>query len=229
MCYKSYGLECMSKKNSVLSQEQLDVLWLQFQKKNNLSDIQLRQFQTYAHLLVEWNKKFNITAITDMRSIIEFHFQDSLSICSFVNLSQIRGIADVGTGGGFPGIPIKIMAPDVFTVLIEVNQKKVQFLHEVIRRLELHSIEVSSLDWRTFLRQTAYPIDLVCARASLSIGELVRMFKAESPYADMQLVYWASRHYSPETKHEKYVYRQESYVLDGAERRLFFFKKNEQE
>ena len=218
----------MDKKNNTFSPEQ-SALWLQFQKKNQLSDSQLVQFKQYAQLLIDWNKKFNITAITDLKAIIESHFQDSLSAEPFIDFTHIKGIADVGTAGGFPGIPLKIVNPDIFTVLIEVNQKKVNFLHEVIKALGLQNIEVSLLDWRTFLRKTSYPIDLFCARASLSIEELVRMFKSDSPYAHAQLVYWASRHYSPEQKHAASVSRQERYTVNGTERRLIFFKKRLQE
>ena len=218
----------MDKKSNAFSLEQ-SALWLQFQKKNQLSDYQLDQFKQYAQLLIDWNKKFNITAITDLKAIIESHFQDSLSAIPYIDFTQIKGLADVGAGGGFPSIPIKIVHPDLFTVLIEVNQKKVHFLHEVIKSLELKNIEVSLLDWRTFLRKTSYPIDLFCARASLSIEELVRMFKSDSPYANAELVYWASRHYTLEQKHAEYVFRQESYTVNGTERRLIFFKKRLQE
>ena len=199
-------------------------LWLQFKQKNGLSDEQLRQFQQYAQLLIEWNKKFNITTVVDLKAIIQTHFQDSICVVPYVDFDSVKGIADIGAGGGFPGIPIKIMRPDVFMVLIEVNQKKGIFLREVIQLLGLENIQVSDLDWRTFLRKTDYPIDLFCARASLSIKELLRMFKSGSPYADAQLVYWASRHYNPEKAHEAYVHRIESYAVDGTERRLVFFK-----
>ena len=203
---------------------QESLVWQQFQKKNNLSDEQLEQFKRYAQLLIEWNKKFNITTVVDLKLIIQTHFQDSISVVPYVEFGSVKGIADIGTGGGFPGIPIKIMRPDVLMVLIEVNQKKGIFLREVIQSLGLEDIQVSDLDWRTFLRKTEYPIDLFCARASLSIKELLRMFKSGCPYADAQLVYWASRHYTPEKAHEAYMHRTESYTVDGTERRLVFFK-----
>jgi len=214
----------MNKKSNTDLLEQ-SALWLQFQKKNQLSDFQLGQFKQYAQLLINWNKKFNITAITDLKAIIEYHFQDSLNAISFIDFTQVRGGADIGTGGGFPGMPIKITYPDLFTVLIEVNQKKINFLHEVIAELGLHNIEICSLDWRTFLRKTSYSIDLFYARASLSIEELIRMFRPGTPYANAQLVYWASRHYIPEQKYADYVFRQERYIINGTERKLIFFKK----
>lgn len=201
------------------------LLWQQFKEKCNLSDEQLSQFQQYARLLIEWNSKFNITTILDIHAIITTHFQDSVSMVSAIDSRSIRGIGDVGAGGGFPGLPIKIMLPDVFMVLIEVNQKKVQFLREVIAALGLTNIEVCDLDWRTFLRKTDYPIDLFCARASLSIPELLRVFKPNTLYADAQLVYWASRHYTPDAAHKPFVVREVSYTLGTTPRKLVFFKK----
>jgi len=213
----------MNKKNSA-SMIQESLLWQQFQYKNNLSDRQLRQFQQYAQLLVEWNKRFNITTVVDRKEIIQTHFQDSICAVRYIDLEQVNGIADIGSGGGFPGIPIKIMCPSVFMVLIEVNQKKGIFLREVIRSLGLENIHVSGLDWRTFLRKADYPIDVFCARASLSTKELLRVFKSDSPYRDAQLIYWASRYYRIDKMHEGYVRCIESYVLDdNIQRRLVFF------
>lgn len=213
----------MNIKKKPLLKQKID-LWHTFQEKNSLSDHQIEQFKTYAQMLIEWNKKFNITTITDLPSIIKTHFQDSLSLIPYLSNSSPKGLCDIGAGGGFPGLPIKIARPDLFMVLVEVNQKKVTFLHEVIRALGLSAIEVCDLDWRTFLRKTDYPIDLFCARASLSIKELLRVFKADSPYRNAQLVYWASAHYTPEQAHEKYVHRVESYQLSSQQRRLVFFK-----
>ena len=214
----------MNKKSKTELQDP-SVLWHTFQRTHNLSEKQLHAFQHYAQLLIEWNEKFNITAITDIREIITLHFQDSLAITGCIDLTRITGLADVGSGGGFPGIPIKIIQPDIFVLLIEVNQKKVQFLHEVIKALHLQNIEVVDFDWRTFIRKAHYPIDLFCARASLQIPELLRIFKGDSPYQSSQLVYWASRHYEPEPEHIPHVTRTCSYDLNGTERRLFVFGK----
>lgn len=212
----------MSKKNSTNAIDSA-LIWNQFKQKNQLSDKQLQQFIDYADLLMVWNKKFNITAITNLKEIIELHFQDSLAAIPF--LTECKGLADVGSGGGFPAIPLKIMYPDLFMLLIEVNLKKVTFLHEVIKQLNLQNIEVSELDWRTFLRTTTYSLDTFCARASLSMTELLRLFKGASFYQQAQLIYWASRHFVAEKIHEKYIYRQEAYSIDATERRLIFFKK----
>ena len=109
-----------------------------------LTGDQMRKFETYKNLLLEWNKKFNLTAITDEKDIIIKHFADSLSVVKIINekkldLSNISMI-DVGTGAGFPGIPAKIAAPEIETVLLDATKKKIGFLHEVIERLELAGI-----------------------------------------------------------------------------------------
>jgi len=202
----------------------IERLWLNFQKKNALSEKQLEQFQQYANLLIKWNKKFNITAVDDIAGIISTHFQDSIALAKVPLFSKAKSLADVGSGGGFPGIPIKIMRPDLFVVLIEVNQKKVQFLNEVIVALGLSEVETCDLDWRSFLRNTNYKIDFFSARASLPVKELLRVFKPNCLYQDSFVVYWASRHYELKENKER-VCHIESYSVARCNRKLVFFKK----
>ncbi|QQR62861.1 16S rRNA (guanine(527)-N(7))-methyltransferase RsmG [bacterium] len=147
-----------------------------------LDERQREQLSEYANLLVEWNKKFNLTAILEQQSIMQDHFQDSLSLGCIVDLHHTKGLVDVGSGGGFPGLPLKIAFPDLRVVLVEVNEKKCLFLEAVIKALNLKHVELCAYDWRSFLRNTSYPIDLVCARASLQPSELIRMFKTSTPY-----------------------------------------------
>src|SRR5438105_1844085 len=99
-------------------------IWLSFVQTNHLNEQQANQFKSYLSLLLEWNERFNITAITDPQKIVLDHFQDSLALTQFIDRSMIKGIADIGSGGGFPGIPLKIVLPDMPVVLIEVNSKK---------------------------------------------------------------------------------------------------------
>lgn len=201
-------------------------VWQLFCNEYHITVEQQEVFIHFGSILLELNKKHNLTAITDVKSVILDHFQDSLSITKFLNFQQLRGVADVGTGGGFPGIPLKIMFPSLPIVLIEVNTKKIDILHIVIDELQLKNIEISDLDWRTFLRKTSYEIDLFCARASLRPDELVRMFSDASPYRYASLVYWASRHWRLEDRETAYFEREETYNINEKIRKLIFFKRH---
>ena len=122
---------------------------------------------------------------------MQYHFIDSLIVANYIDLTTIKSIADVGTGGGFPGIPLKILYPHLSMTLIEVTEKKIRFLENVVAQLGLSSVEIVNLDWRTFLRKTSSPIDLFVSRASLHSDELLKMFKPSCVYKQATLVYWA--------------------------------------
>ncbi len=202
-------------------------IWAALKDRFGLSEKQLEHFKLYATLLQEWNKKINVTAIEDTPSIIATHFQDSVELARFVDFKTIQMIADVGSGGGFPGLPLKILFPHLKLVLIEVNHKKLQFLQTVIDQLKLHDVELIDLDWRTFLRQIDLPIDLFLARASLQPSELVRIFKAQSPYRQSRLIYWASQHWQAEDKLQPYIKREECYEIGNKLRRYIFFENRQ--
>lgn len=106
-----------------------------------LSDQQLSQFYTYYELLIEWNEKMNLTAITDFEEVIKKHFLDSLSIGRILKQDSFVSILDIGTGAGFPGIPIKIAFPDTQITLMDSLNKRVNFLNEVICTLGLEKID----------------------------------------------------------------------------------------
>src|ERR1700722_15668283 len=135
-------------------------LWQKFIIDEKLTEPQAERFEKYLLLLDEWNKKTNLTRIIDLPDIIAYHFQDSIAIRKFIDVRKRKGIADVGAGGGFPGIPLHILFPEVPMVLIEVSLKKAAFLQEVIEKLQFTNCQVSTLDWRTFLRSKSYEIDL---------------------------------------------------------------------
>lgn len=194
--------------------------WRVLVKRYQLTELQQELFKKYMQLLQQVNQTSNITAITTECDIIELHFNDSLALARFVDMKQYKGIADVGSGGGFPGIPLKIMFPQLPLFLIEVSQKKRAFLEMVVNELQLPDVQVIALDWRTFLRKTDYSIDLFCARASLEVSELVRMFKPSSPYKHAQLVYWAASTWEPEKHVLPYITKQWAYHIAARERRL---------
>ena len=105
----------------------------------NLSAQQIKQFYDYMNLLIEWNKVMNLTGIVEPNEIIVKHFIDSLTVLEKIN--QNAKVIDVGTGAGFPGIPIKIAYPDTNIVLIDSLNKRINFLNEVIKDLELKDIK----------------------------------------------------------------------------------------
>src|SRR6516165_33460 len=104
---------------NIFSAELHKNLFAAFVQKAELQPYQAEQFRTYLIALLEWNQKFNITAITSIEDVLNFHFRDSLSICAFLDLNTVSMVCDVGSGGGFPGIPLKIKSPHLNMKLIE--------------------------------------------------------------------------------------------------------------
>ena len=98
---------------------------------------QTASFQTYMELLVEWNQKINLTAITEPKEVAVKHFLDSLTVLSAANIKSGARVIDVGTGAGFPGIPLKIMRPDIKLTLLDSLNKRLIFLKEVCTALKI--------------------------------------------------------------------------------------------
>lgn len=112
--------------------------------KINLSDLQLSQLEKYYQLLVEWNEKINLTAITDEQGVAVKHFADSLSMLNYVDIEQNSSVIDVGTGAGFPGIVLKIARPDIRLTLLDSLQKRLKFLDVVLGELNLEATLIHS-------------------------------------------------------------------------------------
>ena len=104
-----------------------------------LTEKQIEKFYNYMNLLIEWNKKINLTAIVEPKEIILKHFIDSLTIVKYIKKGET--IIDIGTGAGFPGIPLKIVRDDLKITLADSLNKRINFLNEVINKLDLKNIE----------------------------------------------------------------------------------------
>jgi len=145
-----------------------------------LSDIQVQQIQRYTRILWTWNDKINLTAIRDPLEILYRHFCESMFGASLLPVENCR-LADVGSGGGFPGIPLKIIRPHLHVFLIESNVKKATFMAEVIRELGLSNARVLVSRYEELGEEIA-PLDVVCSRA---LGDFARFLAwAASPQID---------------------------------------------
>ena len=105
-----------------------------------LSEEMADRFMTYLSLLLEWNKKMNLTAITEEKDVVQKHFADCLSILPHLQLAEHPRVLDVGTGAGFPGIPLKIACPSLDITLLDSLQKRLSFLEEVTDTLSLSDV-----------------------------------------------------------------------------------------
>lgn len=135
----------------------------------SLDEKQSAQFERYYQLLKEWNEKFNLTAITEREDVYLLHFYDSLLVAD--HIENEATLIDVGTGAGFPGIPLKIARPDLKVTLLEATDKKCHFLKKVIDELKLTEIEV--INARAEEYQGHY--DYVTARAVASLNILAEL------------------------------------------------------
>ena len=133
----------------------------------------LNQLNKYYELLVEWNEKINLTAITEKKDVYLKHFYDSLTLAKVIDLNSISTFADVGTGAGFPGIVIKIFFPDINITLIDSLNKRIEFLKIVIKELKLDKIEVVASRAEELKEREKY--EVVTARAVANLHILLEM------------------------------------------------------
>lgn len=141
--------------------------------KINISDEQLKQLELYYQLLIEWNEKINLTRITEKEDVYLKHFFDSATINKVINLSDIDSFCDLGTGAGFPGIVIKILFPNINITLVDSLNKRIIFLNEVIKQLDLKKINAIHSRIEDFARENREKYDLVTARAVAPLNILL--------------------------------------------------------
>lgn len=137
------------------------------------SEAQLRQLEQYYELLVEWNKKINLTAIVEKDQIYLKHFYDSLTLESIISLEEQKNLCDIGTGAGFPGIVIKIFFPKLHVTLVDSLQKRITFLDMVIEKLGLQEIETYHARAEEFAQTHREKFDIVTARAVAHLRLLI--------------------------------------------------------
>ena len=139
-----------------------------------LTEEQVQQFIKYYEMLVEKNKVMNLTAITEFDEVIEKHFLDSLSLIKVYDLKKDISVLDMGTGAGFPGIPLKIAFPELKVTLADSLNKRILFLQEVIDELHLEKIEAVHARAEELGKNKAYRemYDLVVSRAVANLSSL---------------------------------------------------------
>lgn len=140
----------------------------------SLSEKQKNQFVTYGSMLQEWNQKMNLTAITESEEIAVKHFLDSLTGVRLVDFSKVETLIDLGTGAGFPGIPLKIMFPKMKVTLADSLNKRVNFLNNVIEQLELNKITAIHGRAEDLARKPEYreQFDVCASRAVANLATL---------------------------------------------------------
>lgn len=139
-----------------------------------INDIQLKQLDEYANYLLEYNTHTNLTALKTLEEVYLKHFYDSLTLCKIYNFAS-ESILDVGTGAGFPGLVLAIVFPNLKVTLLDSNTKKITFLNECIKRLNLKNVEAINSRAEEYTKVHREEYDLVTSRAVSSLRILLEL------------------------------------------------------
>ena len=139
----------------------------------SISNEQLNQLDKYYKLLVEWNKKFNLTRIIEEKDVYLKHFYDSLTLSKVIDLKQELKLCDIGTGAGFPGIVLKIVFPNLKITLVDALLKRINFLNIVIKELNLSGIETVHSRAEDYVKFHKGEYDIVTSRAVSRLRNLI--------------------------------------------------------
>ncbi|MFX3674330.1 MAG: 16S rRNA (guanine(527)-N(7))-methyltransferase RsmG [Paenisporosarcina sp.] len=142
-----------------------------------LSAEQIHQFKQYFDILVEWNLKMNLTAITDFQSVYLKHFYDSISMAFYVDFTKKHSVCDVGAGAGFPSIPLKICFPQLKITIVDSLNKRIQFLNHLSEKLNLSDVNFVHARAEEFGQNPLYreKFDIVTARAVARLSVLAEL------------------------------------------------------
>jgi 16S rRNA (guanine527-N7)-methyltransferase len=201
------------------------------------ADRQIDQFETYFQLLVEWNGKMNLTGITERDAVYEKHFYDSLTVAGAADFSAVASLADIGSGAGFPSLPLKILFPHLRITIVDALAKRIRFLEEVVGELGLSDVRCIHGRAEELARKPEHRdrYDIVTARAVARLAVLnefclpfVRTggFFIAMKGSDVDQELEESR-YSAELLHAAIANVQKLRLpAEGSERHLIVFHKN---
>lgn len=144
-------------------------------KKLNIeiTDKQLKDLETYYEMLIEYNKKMNLTGITEKEQVYLKHFYDSLTIIKIIDLNEQETRCDIGTGAGFPGMVLKIVFPKLKVTLVDSLNKRIEFLKDVKNKLNLENLEIINSRAEEFAKGNIEKFDVVTARAVAHLSILL--------------------------------------------------------
>ncbi|MEC0093770.1 16S rRNA (guanine(527)-N(7))-methyltransferase RsmG [Paenibacillus macquariensis] len=201
-----------------------------------LNETQLNQFEVYFKELVSWNEKMNLTGITERDQVYTKHFFDSVSLAFFVDMKNVKTLADIGSGAGFPGIPLKICFPDLKLTIIDSLNKRISFLKNIVEQLGLSGVELIHGRAEEWGQRQGYRdhYDLVTARA---VAKLALLNEFCLPFVRVDGTFAAMKGSDPtdELKEASYSFKQlkgklskvEKFTLpvEDAERHIIIVQK----